>query len=1359
MSSKLIVKSFRLLDFHMVSDTHTNNAADEDDDKSSTSSKSSGSSKVLEKRTDDKDFSIQMFGINEQGETASILATGFKPFFFVKVPEDDWNESVHNAFVNHLKKQVGAFYADSILRCELVQRQKLYGFTAGKTFPFIKMTFRNMQVFNKVKNLWYSNNKDGNRKLNQYKFDFLRRRYLLDLYESFIPPLLRYFHIHNISPSGWVKIPVNCLNISDKTTTCTYEYTCSVKQIKPDNDKETPVPYKICSFDIEADSSHGDFPLPVKTYKRLAIQIVDAIDRQRSAMNGAIDENQVSTILRNSVIAGFGHKNISGIDCVYPKRPVSKAQATKYADKMAKEALGKIVAEDIDDDEEKMKYLARAHTVISAFERITSAEGLAGGGGDEDDEDGEEAECEEAEDYDVDEDNDDMEMYFHHQHQSGAKYTCIDILLDKIPTINTRELKVREITQTLDRLCPPLEGDRVSFIGSTFLTYGQTEPYLNHCLVVGSCDPVPGAEIECVDTERDVLLRWRDLIQRENPDIIIGYNIFGFDYEFMFRRSEELGCSFEFSKLARIVGHKCTKTNFGRNGQRSTESLECTSVKLASGEYNLRYYGTVGRLQLDLYAYFRRDYNFSSYKLDDVAGQLIGDDIKKVEYTAAENQTVLYTKNITGLHEGDYIHLEKNTFTTNPYKGGAKFHVQKILYDKDTGSPIALVIPGRELHEESTSDGFKEKKFKLRWSVAKDDVTPQDIFRLTKGTAADRAVVAKYCIQDCNLVHHLMRKVDVITGYVEMSKICSVPVNFLILRGQGIKLTSFVAKKCREKNTLMPDLQKTPSAGYEGAIVLAPKCGMYIEDSVACVDYASLYPSGMISQNLSHDTKVWTKEYDLDGKLIRTKGELRPGSQTEYLYDNLPGYQYIDIEFDTFEWRRDPEKPQQKARKIKVGKQVCRWAQGVKGIMPSILEELLQARATTRKAAKAEKDPFMQNVLDKRQLGYKVTANSLYGQCGATTSTFHERDVAASTTATGRLMITYAKRMIEEVYGNLIYESKNPEFGQVLCSAEYVYGDTDSVFFTFRLKDPITKEPIRGPKELELTIEIAQDVAKLCTQWLKPPMELTYEKTLKPFFLLSKKRYVGTLYEDEPVNGKLKFMGLSLKRRDTCDFVKDIYGGVLNILMDDDHNVGKALQFLEREMERLIRGDTSWDKLMLTKALRSDYKKPEQIAHRVLAERIGQRDPGNKPKPGDRIAYLHIITQTKSSLQGDKIEIPEYIRQNNLQIDYNHYITNQLMKPMMQLLGLAIEEIYTYKGKQREYGRVARDLQQLLANIEDQEEQTKKREKYCSNMIRQLIFEPVLLKIQQKKMGLRDIRDIFQRPIQTAKPKTVIACK
>ena len=1350
--SKVIYKSFRLLDFHIMTTGGEEEQEEPQEESAGSDDNSSNSSgpkfREYVPRKDTKQFCIQMFGINESGETASIIATGFKPFFFIKVPEQGWTGDVHNAYVNHLRKHVGAYYADAIVGCELVERQKLYGFTAGKTFPFIKITFHNLSVLNKVKNMWFSRARDGSRKLTQYKFDYGGRRYLLDIYESFIPPLLRYFHIHNISPSGWVKIPKSSLSTTGKNTTCTYEYVCSVKKILPQNDKETPVPYKICSFDIEASSSHGDFPLPVKTYKRLATQLVDAIDRQISSMTNGGGEMYVSTILRNSVIAAFGHKTVSGIDCVYPKQSVSKKMATQYADRLLTETMGRI-----DDEITGSKHHIRANSIQSVFERNAS-EINAAGGEEEDDgagaEDDEYSEGFEESPGEEEDDDDDNEAGYQPNKPPPSKrnYTCIDILLGKIPAINTREMKITEITQTLDKLCPPLEGDQVSFIGSTFIKYGQTEPYLNHCLVVGTCDPVAGAVIECASTEREMLMMWRDLIDRENPDIIIGYNIFGFDSEFLFRRSEELDCSMEFSKLSRIIGHKCVKTQFGRNGEDDTYSLESTSVKLASGEYNLRYYGMVGRQQLDLYAYFRRDYNFSSYKLDDVASLLIGDDIKKVEYITDETgapRTILYTKNMMGLHEGDFIHLEKNTFTTNPYKGGAKFHVQKILYDKDSGSPIALSIPGTELLEESQNSGFAEKKYKLRWSVAKDDVSPQDIFRLTKGTAADRAIVAKYCIQDCNLVHHLLRKVDVITGYVEMAKICSVPVNFLIFRGQGIKLTSFVAKQCRERNTLMPDLQKTPSSGYEGAIVLVPKCGMYIEDSVACVDYASLYPSGMISQNLSHDTKVWTKEYDLAGKLIRTVGELKPGTNTEYLYDNLPGYQYIDIEFDTYQWLRDPEKPHQKAKKVKVGKQVCRWAQGVKGIMPSILEELLQARATTRKMAKAEKDPFMQNVLDKRQLGYKVTANSLYGQCGATTSTFHERDVAASTTATGRMMITYAKRIIEEVYGNLVYETK--KHGPVLCSAEYVYGDTDSVFFTFRLKDPITKEKITGEKELELTIEIAQDVAKLCTQWLKPPMELTYEKTLKPFFLLSKKRYVGTLYEDEPTNGKMKFMGLSLKRRDTCDFVKDIYGGILNILMDDDHDVGKALKFLEQEMDRLIRGDTSWDKLMLTKSLRSDYKKPDQIAHRVLAERIGQRDPGNKPKPGDRIAYLHIITKVdaKKPLQGDKIEIPEYIKQNNLQIDYTHYITNQLMKPIMQLLGLAIEEIYKYKGKHREYARVKQELSQITAQCPDPEEQTKKREKYCSNMIRHLIFEPVLLKIQQKKMGLRDIGTFFRK--------------
>ena len=149
--------------------------------------------------------------------------------------------------------------------------------------------------------------------------------------------------------------------------------------------------------------------------------------------------------------------------------------------------------------------------------------------------------------------------------------------------------------------------------------------------------------------------------------------------------------------------------------------------------------------------------------------------------------------------------------------------------------------------------------------MAKDDVTPQDIFRLTNEGPDERAIIAKYCFQDCNLVHNLMKKNDIFTGISEIANICYVPINFIIMRGQGIKLISFIAKKCSEKNTLMPvlDVEKGDSS-YEGAICLKPYCGLYIDNPVAVVDYSSLYPSSMISENISHDSKVWTKEYDLE---------------------------------------------------------------------------------------------------------------------------------------------------------------------------------------------------------------------------------------------------------------------------------------------------------------------------------------------------------------------------------------------------------------------------------------------------------------------------------------------------------------
>jgi DNA polymerase elongation subunit (family B) len=1451
-----------------------------------------------EERQNDKEykgctekFMIQMFGKNEKGESCSILAEGFKPFFYVKV-DDSWTSATKNLFLSFVKGKLGKYYESSLCECKLIKRKKLYGFDGGKEHKFLAFKFDNMQAFNKAKNLWYNSERKLLKDGLQYNGTDTY------LYEANIPPLLRLFHIRDISPSGWVALPnKNTTPIVSKKTTCDYEVKINYKFIIPLNEKETRVPLKICSFDIEASSSHGDFPVPIKSYKKLATNIIEYFESNNNSSEFSADK--MREVLKMMVLCAFGYDATmqNYVDKVYPKKA---PESEKVLLSIIENWLNAEVRNNSLDDESKNQM-----SIESAIEKMNQ---------DEDD------------DY-----SHSHSQYFKKTTKKGIK--IVDLLMDKKMD---RTAKMTELNISLNSFFPRLEGDKVTFIGSTFLLSGEKEPYLNHCVVLNTCDKLENAQVETYKTEKDLLLAWRNIIQKENPDIIIGYNIFGFDYEFMFRRAEENYCVEEFLKLSKnrkeVCGTKDAKTN--------KYKIEETSIQIASGQHDLKYIKMNGRVQVDLYNFFRREENLSSYKLDYVAGHFIGDYVKSFDY--ADNKTTVKTTNMTGLLVGSYVHFEEIGHSVDYYNDGEKFVVIEVNKEEGKFTIGAKICP--------------DMNKKVRWCLAKDDVTPKDIFRMTNGSAADRSVIAKYCIQDCNLVHYLMTKADILTGFVEMAKICSVPINFLVLRGQGIKLTSYVAKKCREKRTLMPVMEKSEDEdGYEGAIVLDPKCDLYLDNPVACVDFASLYPSAMMSENISHDSKVWTIEYDLEGTLVCETGE--KNDEGVFIYDNLPGYEYVNITYDTFKYVR--KTPSAAAEKVKCGHKICRFAQplnGVRAIMPSILEELLLARKTTRKLIPSEKDDFMKNVLDKRQLGYKVTANSLYGQCGAKTSSFYDKDCAASTTATGRLLLTYAKKVVEECYGNAICDTT--KYGPVLTKAEYIYGDsvanytpiylrvngeidictieqaaekygennwikcteegkqekefcelhnvetwtemgwtklhrvirhklaphkkmirilthtglvdvtddhsllakdgkelspkdcqvgtellhksvdtscdlqvneyfkfkeeceflssdwanlsklafiaqksgmhfrlstynnlirlqirkhfedsdnkiqsmheieydgyvydlttenhhfaagignmivhnTDSVFFTFNLQTP-QGEPIRGKDALEITIELAQQAGHLASKFLKAPHDLEYEKTFMPFCLLSKKRYVGMLYETDPTKCKRKEMGIVLKRRDNAPIVKEIYGGIIDILMKQQ-DIEKAVGFLQSSLRNIVDEKYPIDKLIISKSLRSGYKNPQQIAHKVLADRITQRDPGNKPGPGDRIPYVFVHNVDKKAKQGERIETPAYIKEKNLKIDYSYYITNQIMKPVQQVFALVLEKMWIMQNKKAKVKKFQVDIENLRAKtkpekFEDKLNDLKEKE------VKGLLFDEFLRETNNKKENNQALTGFF----------------
>ena len=307
-----------------------------------------------------------------------------------------------------------------------------------------------------------------------------------------------------------------------------------------------------------------------------------------------------------------------------------------------------------------------------------------------------------------------------------------------------------------------------------------------------------------------------------------------------------------------------------------------------------------------------------------------------------------------------------------------------------------------------------------------------------------------------------------------------------------------------------------------------------------------------------------------------------------------------------------------------------------------------------------------------------------------------------------------------------------------------MYGDTDSVFFKFNLRD-LNDEPIIGQKALEITIELAQQIEETATKFLKGPHKLEYEKTFLPFCLLSKKRYVGMLYETDPHKCKRKSMGIVLKRRDNAPIVKDIYGGIIDILMKEK-NVEHAVEFLKGCLQNMVDEKYGMDKLVITKSLRSGYKNPAQIAHKVLADRIGRRDSGNKPSIGDRIPFVYIENPDRKALQGERIETPDYIIANKIKINDSFYITNQIMKPIQQVFALVLEDMKDFKKKKGHTLRSwKKELETLYKEYVDSETRKKKEDALRNKEVKALLFDAYLRKTDNLKNGFTAITAFYKK--------------
>ena len=544
--------------------------------------------------------------------------------------------------------------------------------------------------------------------------------------------------------------------------------------------------------------------------------------------------------------------------------------------------------------------------------------------------------------------------------------------------------------------------DIIFSISLTFQVYMKPESKKDYIIIIGPSDPIEGVITFNVENEMEVIEKFFDLIELEDPDVFIGYNIFGFDYDYINARLVDVAC--EWRNVGRLLEKGCEMKNMSWNSN-------------AYGYNRLHIFNCPGRISIDMLPYIKRDHKLPMYNLSSVGKHFLGEvkvDLKAHEMFAIHKRMV------------DMMSVLTQRTNSEDYQAALK------AYEKDKS---VLTLEEQE-----------------QFNKARKDNT----------------LIIDYNVKDSLLVIRLFEKLNVWISLMELSSIVRVTPMDFFTRGQQVRCIAQLYHAASHKNIVLTRREKD-FIFFNGGKVEDPKVGFW--ELVICFDFNSLYPSIMIAYNICFTTLLPT----LKG-IEKEKFHLFQISQEEPKDAKPPK----DDNFDFGEFDEDFEANANKIVGEKVHKEyqfgfVKREVK--RGLLPEILEGLLGNRKRVKKEMKGinkkldilDNDviiPFRSNkdmlvedmserawdifsaifpmaekkhklslykdllnkeffsmkvnsiILDSRQLGLKVSANSLYGFLGAQVKGKYSLiEGSMSVTSRGRELITDASKFYEDNYG------------------------------------------------------------------------------------------------------------------------------------------------------------------------------------------------------------------------------------------------------------------------------------------------------------------------------------------------------
>jgi DNA polymerase elongation subunit (family B) len=369
------------------------------------------------------------------------------------------------------------------------------------------------------------------------------------------------------------------------------------------------------------------------------------------------------------------------------------------------------------------------------------------------------------------------------------------------------------------------------------------------------------------------------------------------------------------------------------------------------------------------------------------------------------------------------------------------------------------------------------------------------------------------------------------------------------------------------------------SNGAAGAYVAYPKRGMH--EYIGAIDINSLYPSAIRALNMSIETIVGQVRLIMTDAYIAKK--MSEGKSFADAWENLFGtLEYtaimerdpaVEVTIDWEDGNSEVFTTSQVHRMIfDSNAPYCMTANGTiftfdkKGVVPGLLERWYSERKELQAKMRAAEDKKEKAFWDKRQLVKKINLNSLYGAILNPGCRFYDGRIGQSTTLTGRVIAKHMDATVNEcITGDRDHVGKS-----------IIYGDTDSVYFSAWpvIKDDVAAGRMEWNKDIcvQLYDSIADQVNESFPKFMREAFHTTEEHgaiikggrelVARSGLFIKKKRYAVLIYDMEGnrldvegKSGKVKAMGLDLKRSDTPKVVQDFLSEILKKVLDGS---GKA---------------------------------------------------------------------------------------------------------------------------------------------------------------------------------------------------------